>query len=207
MISAQDALKNLREGNARFASASQDHDSPEEGRHYFKAVDRQEPFAIILGCSDSRVPPEVVFDQGIGELFVVRVAGNIVTPTQIGSIEFAVKKFDTRLVVVLGHTMCGAIQATLEDLQTPMEPGSGNLPDIVNCIKPSVEAMLKNDLQEGPESLQRQAMRNNVLNSVHQLQQQSTLLRNQIDHEGLKIIGAEYCVSSGAVDFLAPEAN
>src|SRR5258706_13025023 len=113
----------------------------------------QEPFAIILGCSDSRVPAEIVFDQGLGDLFVIRVAGNIVAPSQIGSVEFAAERFGTRLVVVLGHSRCGAIQATLEELALPTEGKSRNLRSIVDRIRPSVEALMATDLKSDHAAL------------------------------------------------------
>jgi carbonic anhydrase len=207
MISAQEALQKLREGNARFASTGQGQGSPEAGGHHFKSIDRQEPFAIILGCSDSRVPPEVVFDRGVGELFVVRVAGNIVTPAQTGSIEFAAEKFGSRLVVVLGHTMCGAIRATMDELANPAPARQENLHSIVDSISPCLEPLIKATPQVSEDDLLREAMRENIRHSVQQLQQQSPILRKQINEQGLEIIGAEYCVSSGVVDFLTPEAN
>ncbi|MFP6872448.1 MAG: carbonic anhydrase [Verrucomicrobiales bacterium] len=201
MISSQDALKSLREGNIRFVSGSHDKDTPGNRPGQFSPPDRQEPFAIILGCSDSRVPSEMVFDQGLGDLFVIRVAGNIVAPSQIGSVEFATEQFGTRLVVVLGHTMCGAIQATLEVLQNPTEPRSKNLHSIVNRISPSLESLLETDPQEDPEILLNQAMHKNVRNSVNQLHHQSPILTKKIDEGALTVVGAEYCMESGIVNF------
>src|SRR5882757_4360534 len=116
MIPAQEALKLLRDGNARFVSDNRNDDSATGARRRIELAAQQFPFAIILGCSDSRVPAEIVFDQGLGDLFVIRVAGNIVAPSQIGSVEFAAERYGTRLVVVLGHSSCGAIMATLEEL-------------------------------------------------------------------------------------------
>ena len=207
MISAQDALKGLREGNARFLSGSSHQGSPANHPHQFKSIERQKPSAIILGCSDSRVPPEVVFDQGIGDLFVIRVAGNIVTPTQTGSIEFAVEKFGSRLVVVLGHTMCEAIRATLDALEIPAQSRPENLYSIIDSISPCLEPLLKASPKASEDTLLREAMRQNIRHSVQQLRQQSSILQKQIDENGLEIIGAEYCVSTGAVDFFDPDAN
>jgi carbonic anhydrase len=201
MISSQDAIKSLREGNIRFVSANHDKDTPGNSPNQFSPIDRQEPFAIILGCSDSRVPSEIVFDQGLGDLFVIRGAGHIVAPSQIGSVEFAVEQFATRLVVVLGHTMCGAIQATLEELQNPTLPRSKNLHAIVNRISPSLEPLLETYRHEDPEILLNQAMRKNVQNSVHQLHHQSPILKKQIDDGALTVVGAEYCIESGIVNF------
>src|SRR4029079_4957264 len=113
----------------------------------------QEPFAIILGCSDSRVPAEIIFDQGLGDLFVIRVAGNIVSPSQVGSVEFAAERFGTRLVVVLGHSSCGAILATLEEIGRPSEAQSRGLHSIVSRVRPSVEQLLATDLGNDPEAL------------------------------------------------------
>ena len=146
MISAREALERLREGNRRFASDTPNDTLATESRRRALAAG-QEPFAIILGCSDSRVPAEIVFDQGLGDLFVIRVAGNIVAPSQIGSVEFAAERFGTRLVVVLGHSQCGAILATLEELQRPTENQSRNLRSIVDRIRPSVEALLATELE------------------------------------------------------------
>ena len=207
MISAQDALKSLREGNARFASGSNHRISPENHPHQFRPIDKQEPFAIILGCSDSRVPPEIIFDQGIGDLFVIRVAGNIVTPTQIGSIELAAEQCGCRLVVVLGHTMCGAIRAAIDELEKPVQSRSANLRSIVDSISPSLEPLLKASPGENQDILLHEAMRKNVRHSVQQLRQQSSILQKQMDGDGLEVIAAEYCVSSGMVNFLGPEVS
>src|SRR5512139_2481457 len=121
MITALEALERLREGNAPFASNVRSLESLLSHTRRGDLTAGQEPFAIILGCSDSRVPAELVFDQGLGDLFVIRVAGNIVAPSQIGSVEFAATRYATRLVVVLGHSQCGAILATLESLLDPSD--------------------------------------------------------------------------------------
>src|SRR5687768_991800 len=139
MISAYEALERLREGNRRFVSDAR-RSLPFSSRdRRNELAEGQEPFAIILGCSDSRVPAEIVFDQGLGDLFVIRVAGNIVAPSQIGSVEFAASRFGTRLVLVLGHSRCGVILATLDELQQATENRSRNLRSIVDRIRPSVE--------------------------------------------------------------------
>ncbi len=127
MISARDALALLKDGNLRFVSDDSNRDAITGRARRLQLTASQEPFAAILGCSDSRVPVEIVFDQGLGDLFVIRVAGNIVAPSLIGSVEFAAEQFGTRLVVVLGHTQCGAIEATLQQLQRPIENQSHNL--------------------------------------------------------------------------------
>jgi carbonic anhydrase len=161
----------------------------------------QQPYAIILGCSDSRVPAEIIFDQGLGDLFVIRVAGNIVAPSQIGSVEFAAAKFDTPLVVVLGHSRCGAIEATLDELRQPAARQSRNLRSIVNRVRPSVEALLATDLRDDPEALAREAVRANVRASVDQLRHGSEILEELVASRGLRIVGAEYSLETGLVDF------
>ena len=161
----------------------------------------QAPFAIILGCSDSRVPAEIVFDQGLGDLFVIRVAGNIVAPSQVGSVEFAAGQYNTRLVVVLGHSQCGAILATVQELLQPTVNQSRNLHSIVDRIRPSVEALLATELRHDPEALVRQAVRANVRASVNQLRHGSEVLEHLIQTEGLLVVGAEYSLETGVVDF------
>src|ERR1700693_4321552 len=142
MILAREALALLQEGNRRFVSDVSNRDAITSRVRRLELAASQEPFAAILGCSDSRVPVEIVFDQGLGDLFVIRVAGNIVAPSLIGSVEFAAEQFGTRLVVVLGHTQCGAIETTLQQLQRPVENQSRNLHSIVDLIRPSVEGLL-----------------------------------------------------------------
>jgi carbonic anhydrase len=201
ILSAQEALDRLREGNRRFVTGTQirdtnpGHSPPEE------LAKGQEPFAIILGCSDSRVPAEIVFDQGLGDLFVIRVAGNIVAPSQVGSVEFAAARFGTRLVVVLGHSQCGAISATLEELQRPTENQSINLRSIVDRVRPSVESLLQSRLEGDPEALVERAVRANVGVSVNHLRHGSEILEQLIRDEGLRVVGAEYSLETGEVDF------
>ncbi len=161
----------------------------------------QEPFAIILGCSDSRVPAEIVFDQGLGDLFVIRVAGNIVAPSQIGSVEFAAGRFGTRLVVVLGHSACGAILATLEELRRPSGDQSRNLRAIVDRIRPSVEPLLATELGRDPDALMRRAVRVNIQVSADHLRHGSSVLEQLIKDDGLLVVGAEYSLETGVVDF------
>lgn len=201
MISAREALERLREGNRRFVSDEDDLLGPVDRTRRKKAAGSQEPFAIILGCSDSRVPAEIIFDQGLGDLFVIRVAGNIVAPSQVGSVEFAASRFGTRLVVVLGHSQCGAIQATLEELQQPAEHQSRNLKSIVDRIRPSVEALLATELRHEPDALVRNAVRANIRVSANHLRHGSDILERLIQRDGLCIVGAEYSLESGVVDF------
>ena len=164
----------------------------------------QQPFAIILGCSDSRVPAEIVFDQGLGDLFVIRVAGNIVAPSQVGSVEFAAARYGTRLVVVLGHSQCGAILATIEELRTPTENQSANLRSIVDRVRPSVEQLLATDLRHDADGLVAQAVRANIRASVNHLRHGSQALEQLIQDDGLIVVGAEYSLETGVVEFFEP---
>lgn len=197
---ALDALARLRAGNARFATGRRSR-SRNLAQSRASVAKGQAPFAIILGCSDSRVPAEIVFDQGLGDLFVIRVAGNIVAPSQVGSVEFAAAKFNTRLVVVLGHSECGAVLATLEELQRPMETQSPNLRAIVDRVRPSVEGLLETELRHDLDALVRRAVRANVSVSVEHLRHGSEILEQLIRDEGLLVVGAEYSLETGEVEF------
>ena len=201
MLSAREALDRLQEGNRRFASGVRGLDPLLSQTRRGELVARQEPFAIILGCSDSRVPAEIVFDQGLGDLFVIRVAGNIVAPSQVGSVEFAAERFGTRLVVVLGHSMCGAVQATLEELERPDNSRSPNLRAIVDRIRTSVEALLETRGDEEPAALMEPAIRANIRASAHHLRHGSASLEQLIQDDGLIVVGAEYSLETGSVDF------
>lgn len=199
MISAKEAIDRLKEGNKRFVSGSQLMESLTNPERRVELASGQEPFAIILGCSDSRVPSEIVFDFSLGHLFVIRVAGNIVAPSQVGSIEFAAEQFGTRLVVVLGHQNCGAVAATLEELKRPTQNRSPNLGAIVDRIRPAVEPLMSTSTEE--TELLRQAVRENVRASVSQLKRGSGILETLVSDDGLHIIGAEYSLKTGVVDF------
>lgn len=201
MSSALEAFERLQSGNQRFVANECLGDAAISQARRTEATQGQSPFAIILGCSDARVPAELVFDQGIGDLFVIRVAGNIVAPSLIGSVEFAASTFGTRLVVVLGHSRCGAIKATLNELLEPGQTGSLNLRSIVNRIRPSVQGLLCTDLRHNHEALIQQAVRSNVQASVNQLRHGSDILENMIANDGLVIVGAEYNLDTGVVDF------
>ena len=201
MISALEALDRLRAGNLRFVSDTTNPDSRANQRYRSNLAQGQEPFAAILGCSDSRVPVELVFDQGLGDLFVIRVAGNIVAPSQIGSVEFAAEQFGTRLVVVLGHSRCGAIRATLDQLLQPVENQSRNLHSIVDRVRPSVESLLDTDLKHDREALMQHAVRANIRASANQLRHGSEIIEKLIENDGLMVIGAEYSLETGEVDF------
>jgi carbonic anhydrase len=201
MISAREALERLREGNRRFASGARRQEADLSHSRRAEVEKDQEPFAIILGCSDSRVPAEIVFDQGLGDLFVIRVAGNVVAPSQVGSVEFAAARFGTRLVVVLGHSQCGAILATIEELQRPTENQSRNLMAIVERVRPSVEGLLGRGAPHDLNQLVEQAVRANILASANHLRHGSPLLEQMIREDGLIVVGAEYSLESGVVDF------
>ena len=201
MSTAEEALERLREGNARFVSETRNLDMPANHSRRRELTTGQEPFAIVLGCSDSRVPAEIVFDQGLGDLFVIRVAGNIVAPSQVGSVEFAAERFGTRLVVVLGHSSCGAILATLEELGRPSQDQSRNLKSIVDRVRPSVEALLQTDARHHPETLVREAVRANIRVSANHLRHGSAVLEQLILEDGLLIVGAEYSLETGVVEF------
>jgi carbonic anhydrase len=208
MISAQAALAELRAGNGRFVSElDAAADAPRRARRVLPAD--QEPLAIVLGCSDARVPAEIVFDQGLGDLFVIRVAGNIVAPSQVGSVEFAAEAFGTRLVVVLGHSNCGAVHATLQQLRRPSREQSRSLSSIVNRIRPAVEGLLERTPAVDSATLEAQAVRANIRMSANHLRHGSELLEQLIETQGLRVVGAEYSLASGVVDFFdgLPEAG
>ena len=209
MISASEALDRLREGNRRFVSEVRSRDSLASQARRNELTAGQEPFAIVLGCSDSRVPAEIVFDQGLGDLFVIRVAGNIVASSQVGSVEFAAARFGTRLVVVLGHSQCGVVLATLEELQQPTDHQSQNLRSIVDRVRPSVEALLATELRHNPDALVRQAVRANIRASASHLRHGSAILERLVQDTGLLIVGAEYSLETGVVDFFdgVPQAH
>ena len=200
MIDASEALRRLREGNRRFVSNQAARNGLSDADRRAELVTGQEPFAIILGCSDSRVPAEIVFDQGLGDLFVIRVAGNIVAPSQIGSVEFAASRFGTRLAVVMGHSECGAVTATLDEVRGRGTEQSRNLRSIVDRIRPAVEPLLASP--HDPGTLVRAAVRANVRAAVNQLRHGSELLEQLVQADGLVMVGAEYSLRTGVVEFL-----
>jgi carbonic anhydrase len=201
MIPALEALERLRDGNRRFVEETRSGGNGTSGSRRRELAAGQEPFAIVLGCSDSRVPAELIFDQGLGDLFVIRVAGNIVAPSQVGSVEFAAARFGTRLVVVLGHSKCGAIVATIEELGRSSQEQSRNLRSIVDRIRPSVEPLMGTDLARDYDALVRQAVRANIRASVNHLRHGSEILEGLIQNDGLIVVGAKYSLDSGIVDF------
>jgi carbonic anhydrase len=201
MISAIEALERLRQGNQRYASDVRSLDSLISHTRRADLVTGQAPFAIVLGCSDSRVPAELVFDSGLGDLFVIRVAGNVVAPSQVGSVEFAAQRYGVRLVVVLGHTNCGAIRATLEELRQPRGDQSPGLRSIVQRVSPSIETLLQTELAGDEDALMQHAVRANVRASVNHLRHGSEIIERLVREEGLLVVGAEYSLETGVVDF------
>lgn len=205
MISAQEALEQLRAGNRRFVSSIETREALLGNGQRVELAPEKRPFAIVLGCSDGRVPAEIIFDQGLGDLFVIRVAGNIVAPSQVGSVEFAASQYGTPLVVVLGHTQCGAIQATLDEIQQPSEHQSRNLQSIVDRVRPSIDVLMGTELRHDLGALKRHAVRANVRVSVNHLRHGSQILERLIQKGGLLVVGAEYSVETGVVDFFDME--
>jgi carbonic anhydrase len=201
MLNARDSLRQLREGNERFAANRGGASSYLSEARRMEFANSQEPFAIILGCSDSRVPAEIVFDQGLGDLFVIRVAGNIVAPSQIGSVEFAAARFGTRLVVVLGHSRCGVVFATLEELLRPATNHSASIRSIVDFVRPSVATLLQSGWAGDFEELVAQAVRANIRESVRHLRHGSQIIEQLIRDAGLLVVGAEYSLETGLVAF------
>lgn len=199
-VSANEALARLKKGNKVFVTSTTEAGQAPKSKP-FEFVADQEPFAIILGCSDARVPAEIVFDQGLGDLFVIRVAGNVVAPSQVASVEFAAQRFGTRLVVVLGHTLCGAVMATLEELGQPSDQRSKNLRSIVDRIRPSVEALVYTELRNDPDKLLHHAVRANIRTAVDHLRHGSEILEQLVDNNELMVVGAEYSLETGVVEF------
>ena len=200
-LTAVEALDCLKEGNRRFVSGSGGkgrHGGPAKGADHNR---QQRPIAIVLGCSDSRVPAELVFDQGFGDLFVIRVAGNIVAPSQIASVEFAASQFGTRLVIVMGHTQCGAVIATIDEMLKGSVVHTGNLRSIVDRVRPSLQGLVGENADPDDEALIEAAVRANIGASVRQLQSGSEVIRHLHENDGLKIVGAEYSLESGKVEF------
>ena len=206
MTTALEAIERLKEGNRRFV-AGRRQSGAISSRRRARLAGGQTPFTVILGCSDSRVPVELVFDQGLGDLFVIRVAGNVATPSQVGSVEFAVGMFGVGLVVVLGHTRCGAIEAVLKELDHSPENCSGNLESILSRIRPTVQSLLDTAPHTDHDTLIRQAVRANVRAQVAGLAQSSELLGRLVEAGRVMLVGAEYDLVTGEVDFLNGARN
>ena len=204
MITASEAVERLKQGNQRFVSGVRSIDTIVKQIQRADFVAGQAPFAIILGCSDSRVPAEIIFDQGLGDLFVIRVAGNIVAPSQVGSVEFAAERYGTPLVVVLGHSMCSAVMATIDELERPSKEKSSNVLSIVNRIRLTVEPLFETELRNDPEKLLEASIRANILAATSHLMHGSQMLEDLVQQGRLKIVGAEYSLATGAVEFFEP---
>ena len=200
MTSAHVALERLRAGNARFVASQQTNQQHPTDRDRAELAFRQQPFAVILGCSDSRVPVELIFDQGLGDLFVIRVAGNVIGPAIIGSVEFAAAQLETRLVVVMGHSQCGAVAATLDELQKNSDDLSPSLQSTVDRIRPSVEGLLESNIHSRDVLLDK-AVKANVRASAQQLRVGSEILEERMDTGGLRVVGARYSLLTGLVEF------
>lgn len=201
MINANEALARLQEGNLRFISGLGGRDLDFENARRLELVEGQYPFAIVLGCSDSRVPLELIFDQGLGDLFVIRVAGNIVESSQAGSIEFAAQRFGVPLVVIMGHSGCGAIEATIDEVLNPTASLSPNLLRVIDCIRPAVNTLLDDEPGISRERLSDRVVKANVVSMTRQLTRQSDLLKSLVEKGGLVVAGAEYSLETGLVEF------
>ena len=198
-LTARDALARLIEGNKRYVQNVRSIDSLLS--HSRRDMQSQQPFAIVLGCSDSRMPVEILFDQGFGDLFVVRIAGNIVAPSQVGSVEFAADRFGTRLVVVMGHSGCGAIGAALDAIDHKQGPSSRGLSSIVDRVRPSIESLVATDLARDPARLYAEAVRANVRASCNHLRHASAIIERLAEREGLAVVGSELDLATGEVVF------
>lgn len=203
MIPAREALKRLQDGNRRFVAGQGGGCFPTGAGDFEEMAEGHDPFAVILGCSDARVPVELIFDQGLGDLFVVRVAGNIVAPSQIGSIEYAVETLGTRLVVILGHNHCGAVQATLATLRSTNPPGGGKILSVVKRILPAVEPVFHRCQGVDSTELMELAVRANIDKSLEILMSESQIITDLTKKEEVVVIGAEYDITTGKVDFFS----
>ncbi len=202
MVSATEALQRLIAGNRRFVADAPQSAGFTSAARRAQLAGGQQPFAIVLGCSDSRVPAEIVFDQGLGDLFVIRVAGNVVAPSLVGSVEFAAEQFGTRLVVVLGHSRCGAVMATLAQMEQsePASPPSANVGSIVDRIRPALLPLRGAPAEDGDAALAA-AVRANIRASADHLRHGSAVLERLIAEDGLLVVGAEYELGTGEVQF------
>jgi len=200
-LNGSEALKSLQEGNRRFTEDINGNDIETNSAQRSALVEKQEPIAIILGCADARVPAEIVFDQNLGDLFVVRVAGNIAKASQIGSIEYAVAHLGTRLIVVLGHSSCGAVAATVDAVVSSSPALSPGLDSLISTITPAVKTVMANNTNLDTETLIARSIQENVRNSVKELQANSEILKDILINDDLLILGAEYNLETGAVNF------
>src|SRR6266699_1244083 len=192
-VAPAEAISKLKEGNGRYTSGNLQHPGQTSERRA-ELAKTQHPFATILSCSDSRVPPEIVFDQGLGDLFIVRVAGNVINDEGLGSVEYSVDHLGTRLILVLGHQNCGAVKAARETIAAKGK-APGHIESLVTAIKPAVEATAKDDLDT--------TVKANVKNVVQALRSSTPILKAEVDSGKIQVIGGYYSLDTGAVTFLA----
>jgi carbonic anhydrase len=219
MVAPAEAISKLKEGNSRYTSGNQQHPhQSSEERSYMatqsyenagmtflgmtaeqaakrrtELIKNQHPFATIISCSDSRVPPEMVFDQGLGDLFICRVAGNVINDENLGSIEYSVDHLGVRLIAVLGHQSCGAVKAAKETIAAKGK-APGHIESLVTAIKPAVEATAKDDLDA--------TIKANVKHVVDALRSSTPILKTKVDSGNVQVIGGYYSLDTGAVTFL-----
>ncbi len=192
IVPLAEAISRLKDGNARYTNSKQQH--PRQSiKERAELTKSQHPFAIVIGCADSRVPPEIVFDQGLGDLFVLRVAGNVIDDHSLGSIEYAVDHLAVRLIVVLGHQSCGAVKAAKDTIAAKSE-APAHIQSLVTAIQPAVEATLNGDLET--------TVKANVKNVVQALRSSTPVLKSKVDSGEVRVIGAYYSLDTGAVSFL-----
>jgi carbonic anhydrase len=191
-VAPAEAISKLKEGNGRYTSGNLQHPGQTAERRT-ELAKTQHPFAAIVSCSDSRVPPEIVFDQGLGDLFVVRVAGNVINAEGLGSIEYTVDHLGTRLILVLGHQSCGAVKAARETIAAKGK-APGHIQSLVTAIKPAVEATAKDDLET--------TVKANVKNVVQALRSSTPILKGEVDSGKIQVVGGYYSLDTGAVTLL-----
>jgi carbonic anhydrase len=193
-LTAEQAWRKLAAGNARFVAGHQQH--PHESLEWRQSlVEGQHPFAVILGCADSRVSPELVFDEGLGDLFVIRAAGEVLDTAVIGSIEYAVEHLSVPLVVVLGHESCGAVAATIDVVQHGTEV-SGDVSTLVRSIEPAVRATPPNP---DAKAFLAACVAEQARRAAKYLQERSNIVSDAVAHHGVKVVSATYELRTGAV--------
>ncbi len=198
-MSADEAMALLSEGNARYVESLAQHPNQGPDRRNATATTGQQPFATILSCSDSRVPTEVVFDRGVGDIFVIRVAGNVANVDQIGSIEYAVAHLSSPLLVVLGHTKCGAVEAVTHGASL-----HGNIIPIAKAICPAVGAASKDNPSATGEALVNEAIKANVWQAIEDIFLTSPITVGRVKTGKLKVVGAVYDIKTGMVNWMGP---
>ncbi len=191
-VAPAEAISKLKEGNGRYTSGNLQHPAQTAERRT-ELANTQHPFAAVVSCSDSRVPPEIVFDQGLGDLFVVRVAGNVINDEGLGSLEYTVDHLGTRLILVLGHQRCGAVDAARQTIASKGK-APGHIQSLVAAIKPAVEATAKDDLET--------TIKANVKNVVQALRSSTPILKAEVDSGKIQVVGGYYSLDTGAVTFL-----